>query len=168
MAGGAGAWTRAATFASADEIFISGLSAAEIGADVSFCAKGDAGCTGAFGGMEGGVCAGIWGLVCAGVDAPAAGPLGRPASDGIDEAEVMSLAATAGVVTGTSAFRTMGSGSEVLALAQDAGPPQPLAAPAHGLQPPASQLQKRSLARQRPECAAPVFPFRVSVPPACG
>src|SRR6185437_4993581 len=110
MAGGAGAWTRAATFASADEIFISGLSAAEIGADVSFCAKGDAGCTGAFGGMEGGVCAGIWGLVCAGVDAPAAGPLGRPASDGIDEAEVMSLAATAGVVTGTSGFRTMGSG----------------------------------------------------------
>src|SRR6185437_12718656 len=96
MAGGAGAWTRAATFASADEIFISGLSAAEIGADVSFCAKGASGCTGAFGGMEGGVCAGIWGVVCAGVDAPAAGALGRPASDGIASAGVMSFAATAG------------------------------------------------------------------------
>src|SRR6185437_3506589 len=116
MAGGAGAWTRAATFASADEIFISGLSAAGTGADVSFCAKGASGCTGAFGGMEGGVCAGIWGVVCAGiwgvvcagVDAPAAGPLGRPASDGIGEAGVKSLAVTAGVVAGTSGFRTMG------------------------------------------------------------
>jgi len=102
MAGGAGAWTRAATFASADEIFISGLSAAEIGADVSFCAKGASGCTGAFGGMEGGV--------CAGVDAPAAGPLGRPASDGVDEAGVISLAAMVAGVTGRTGFCAIGSG----------------------------------------------------------
>jgi len=110
MAGGAGAWTRAATFASAVEIFISGLSAAGTGADVSFCAKGASGCTGAFGGMEGGVCAGIWGVVCAGVDAPAAGALGRPASDGIDEAGVMSLAAMVAGVTGRTGFCGIGSG----------------------------------------------------------
>src|SRR6185312_4716595 len=110
MAGGAGAWTRTATFASADEIFISGLSAAGRGADASFCGKGAAGCTGAFGGMEGGVCAGIWGVVCAGVDAGAAGALGRPASDGIDEAGVISLAAMVAGVTGRTGFCAIGSG----------------------------------------------------------
>src|SRR6185312_6589594 len=109
MAGGAGAWTRAATFASAVEIFISGLSASGRGADVSFCAKGDAGCTDGFGGMEVGVCAGIWGVVCAGVDA-AAGALGRAASDGMGEAGVISLAAMVAGVTGRTGFCGIGSG----------------------------------------------------------
>src|SRR6185312_2976662 len=110
MAGGAGAWTRTATFASADEIFISGLSAAGRGADASFCAKGAAGCTDGFGGMEVGVCAGIWGLVCAGVDGGAAGALGRAASHAMGEAGVISPAAMAAGVTGRTGFCGIGSG----------------------------------------------------------